>query len=385
MQRSTFFWGTILIILTVAAVAEFMAYVTTGYLVRYNIGFTSLNITESHADYQARYDPRLGWKSNRVDDRGEYLEPARPGGMPSDSPRRQTPACVSAYGDSFIEGFGVKPPQSWSSLLSHLLHCRVANFGVSGYGTDQAFLRFLENRQDQAQVVILGFLSENIIRNVNQLRNLISDATTCHAKPRFFLNDAGRLTLAPLPPFTEQEYDTLRQQPEHVLKHEFFLPGGPSGYRQAGFPYTWGILRALPFVWDNVVLRRGMYYDLYRPDHPSRAVAVTQAILAEFSHEAQQRGQKPLILIIPTHIDLAYARRHGVWIYQPITDFLAARGLNYLDLGPIFLRSAEDAPLESLYAAATNYHLNDQGQALMARAVYDWINRHQVLKRADGT
>lgn len=385
MQRTTFFWGSILIILVVAAFAEFMAYVTASYLVRYNIGFTSLNITESHADYQARHHPRLGWKSNRVDDRGEYLEAAGPEGLPPGSARQPTPPCVSAYGDSFIEGFGVKPQQSWISLLSHLLHCRVANFGVSGYGTDQAFLRFLENRQDQARVVILGFLSENIIRNVNQLRNLISDAATCHAKPRFLLNEEGQLTLAPLPPFTEQEYETLRQQPERVLQHEFFLPGGPSGYREVGFPYTWGIVKALPFVWESVVLRRGMYYDLYRPDHPSRAVAVTQAILAEFSREARRRGQKPLILIIPTHIDLAYARRRGAWIYRPITDFLASQGLNYLDLGPIFLRSLGDAPPESLYAAATNYHLNDQGQALVARAVYDWLTQHQVLKRAEGT
>jgi hypothetical protein len=385
MQRTTIFWGCFLIIVSVAAFAEFMAYVTSSYLVRYNIGFTSLNITESYADYQARHHPRLAWKSNLLDDQGDYLDPAGSGAASSAPVRRQTPACVSAYGDSFIEGFGVKPQQSWSTILSQLLHCRVANFGVSGYGTDQAFLRFLENRGDRAKVVILGFLSENIIRNVNQLRNLISDATTCHPKPRFIVNEQGQLTLVPIPPLTEQAYDTLKRNPERVLEHEFFLPGGPSGYRRVGFPYTWGIFQVLPFVWENVVLRRGMYYDLYRPDHPSQAAAVTQAILAEFSREAQRRGQKPLILIIPTHIDLAYARRQGTWIYQPITDFLAAKGLDFLDVGPAFLRSLGDASPETLYSSATNYHLNDKGQALLARTVYEWITRHQVLSGAGGT
>jgi lysophospholipase L1-like esterase len=320
-----------------------------------------------------------------LDEYGNYLASGGSGGAFSGHIPDRSPACVSAYGDSFIEGFGVEPRQSWSSVLSRRLGCRVANFGVAGYGTDQAFLRFLENRQDQAPVVILGFLSENIIRNVNQLRNLISDATTCHPKPRFMVDQQGQLTLVPIPSLTEQEYATLLRHPELVLSHEYFLPGGPSGYRRVEFPYTWGILQVLPIIWKNVILRQGTYYDLYRPDHPSQAVAVTRAILAEFAREARRRGQKPLILLIPTHVDLAYARSHGIWIYQPITDFLTEKGLDFLDLGPTFLKSLGNSPLETLYSPATQYHLNDQGQALVARTVYDWITQHQVLKRADGT
>jgi len=64
------------------------------------------------------------------------------------------------YGDSFTEGSGVDPEHAWSNVLSQLLHCRVANFGVSGYGTDQAYMRFLNNQRDPARVVVLGFLSE---------------------------------------------------------------------------------------------------------------------------------------------------------------------------------------------------------------------------------
>src|SRR5580704_5995225 len=51
-------------------------------------------------------------------------------------------ACASAYGDSFVWGEEVPPADGWIEQLSRRIGCRVANYGVSGYGTDQAYLRF---------------------------------------------------------------------------------------------------------------------------------------------------------------------------------------------------------------------------------------------------
>jgi hypothetical protein len=382
MQRATIVWGSIIIIFLVAACAEFMAYVTSSYLVKYSIGFTPLRITESYEHYAARYHPRLAWKSLVLDDNGNYLDPGGSGPASSGEHPSHTPACLSLYGDSFTEGFGVDPKFSWSSLLSQLLHCRVANYGVSGYGTDQAFLRFLENHRDQAKVVILGFLSENILRNVNQLRNLISDVNTCHPKPRFMLDEHGQLTLVPIPSLTKEQYYQLQRNPELVLEHEFFLPGGPSGYRKLEFPYTWGVFRVLPLLFKNVVLRQGTYYDLYRPGHPSRAVEITQAIMEEFCRKARQRGQQPLILVIPTHVDVAYYRRHGKWVYQPVTDFLAKKGLPFIDVGPRFVDFLGDSDLETLYSPKTLYHLNENGNAVLANIVHDWLTQYNFLPGA---
>jgi hypothetical protein len=375
MQRQTRILGSIIIIIIVAGFAEFLAYLFSCYLIKYPIAFTPLNITESYESYQNRYDPWLAWKSNVLDDDGNYRNHEGTGLASSGHPQGVTPACVSLYGDSFTEGFGVSPKHSWGFLLSQLLNCRVANFGVAGYGTDQAYLRFLENRRDQAKVVILGFLSENIMRNVNQLRNLISDVKSCHPKPRFILDEHGQLSLVPIPRLTKEQYYTLQTHPERILHHEFFLPGGPSGYQRMEFPYTWGFLKALPLVFKNVVLHQGAYYDLYRPGNPSHAVEVTQAILEAFCREAKQRGQQPLILIIPTHVDLRYYRHHKIWIYQPIVDELTKKGLAFIDLGPRFINLLGESRVETLYSPKSMYHLSENGNAVLAKIVYNYLTQ----------
>jgi len=61
MQRSTRILGSIIIVLIVVGFAEFMAYVKTCQLAKYDIGFVPLDITETYDWYMARHDPRLGW------------------------------------------------------------------------------------------------------------------------------------------------------------------------------------------------------------------------------------------------------------------------------------------------------------------------------------
>jgi hypothetical protein len=375
MHKNTRLFGSIIIVILVAGFVEFMAYVSSTYLIKYPVAFTPLHITESYESYLNRYlqHPRVAWRSNVFDDNGNYRDLAKPSPVLSAQSQSQTPAGVSLYGDSFTVGFGVKPENSWGFRLSQLLQCRVANFGVSGYGTDQAYIRFANNDRDQAKVVILGFLSENLMRNVNQLRNLISASTVCFLKPRFILNNQGQLTLVPLPHLTEKEYDTLKTDPGRILHHEFFLPGGPSGYQEMEFPYTWGFLKAFPLIFKNVVLHEGTYYYLYRPGNSSQAVQITLAIMEAFYREARQRGQQPLILVIPTHIDLAYFRRHGTWIYHPITAYLAQKGLDFTDVGPRFIHVVGESGVETLYNPKTMYHLNDRGNEVLAKIVSNYL------------
>lgn len=123
-------------------------------------------LNDNYKNYYLNRDPLLGWpyldsivKQER-DSSGSRIIPSYPD--PSDQ------ACVSLYGDSFTWGHQVVNEFAWSNILSKLLNCRVSNFGVNGYGTDQAYLRFKHNDVDKAKIVILGYLSENIVRNVTQ-------------------------------------------------------------------------------------------------------------------------------------------------------------------------------------------------------------------------
>jgi hypothetical protein len=222
-------------------------------------------------------------------------------------------------------------------------------------------------------VVILGFLSENLMRNVNQLRNLISSSTACFLKPRFVLNKEGKLTLVPIPPLTKIEYDTLRENPGCILSQEFFLPGGPSGYQKMGFPYILGLIKAFPILYRNLLLQRPTYFDLYQPGLPSRAVEITAGIMEDFCREARKRGKQPLVLVIPTHFDIIQYRHEGKWVYQPIIDLLAKQNLEFLDAGPRIAQYLGNSGLETLYSPQTQNHLNEKGNWLLAKIVYDYL------------
>ena len=91
------------------------------------------------ADAAGQWDEDLGWPAPR-----DATAPPRDhtgAKLNTDFPDPGT-ACAAAYGDSFVWGEEVAPAEGWIEQLSRLIGCRVSNYGVSGYGTDQSFVRF---------------------------------------------------------------------------------------------------------------------------------------------------------------------------------------------------------------------------------------------------
>jgi hypothetical protein len=127
-----------------------------------------------------------------------------------------------------------------------------------------------------------------------------------------------------------------------------------------------------------MVLHQGTYYSLYQRGHSSKALEVTGAIMEKFCQEAQNRGQHPLVLIMPTHVDLANYRRTGKWVYQPLLDLLAAKKIEFLDVGPGFYQYLGNDKLETLYDPNTQYHLNEKGNWLLAKIVYDYLTQKHI-------
>jgi hypothetical protein len=203
--------------------------------------FCTPHVTETYQEYSVRKDPQLGWPSsssfakNDFDSSGSRIIPSYPDPA--------TNSCVSIYGDSFAWGTEVDSEHAWSNVLSQLLHCRAANYGVPAYGTDQAYMRFHVNSGDTAPVVILTHLSEGITRNVGQFRNLAAPSPLFFLKPRFTLGEKGNLQLLPVPSLNEAQYQDLQKNPQQYLTHEFFLPGGESGTQKLQFPYTLSLIR----------------------------------------------------------------------------------------------------------------------------------------------
>ena len=342
--------------------AEAGSFVVTLYLDDRGMFYKPLEDLSDYAEYLERRDPLLGWTRLSDDDRllqdGSRYSPA------TDAAALQLP-CVSLYGDSFVWADEVDDAQAWGNLLAEQLGCRVANFGVRAYGTDQSYLRYLYSpRADTGQVVILGHLSENILRNITQDFDLLYGLTRYGLKPRFIIDGDGRLQLIPLPDYSIEEFERLNRAPRQVLKHEYLEP------LVARFPYSLSLLKVFKGYRIQAKLRgEPPYAAFYQPDHPSKALAITAGILNAFADEAKSRDDRPLVLIIPNLMDLRHFETTGNWVYAPLLAELDRRGVAYVDLGPRLLVALQGQDPQSIYAPA--HHFNEEGNRMVADIVHD--------------
>lgn len=353
----------VLTIVVVLAVVEAASYLVVGVLVSKDAIYRPAEL-RGVEHYLSVRDPQLGWPSpqaygrNALDPSGARLLPAFP------EPGR---ACVSAYGDSFVFGDEVAAHATWANQLALELGCRVANYGVNGYGTDQAYLRFHGARGDEARYALLGVFTNDIVRNVNQLRNLLAPIHEIGLKPRYIIDAHDDMQLLPLPSFDAQQLDDVVRHPERHLVDDYFAPGGPAGVVRARFPYSVTLLRALSSYKLGAVLRgESPYAAFYDARHPSRALEITARLCRMFVADAAARGKTALLVMFPSRQDLEAYAQSGRWTYQPLMEQLERDGQPVLNLGPALLDAAGERSPATLFK---RLHYNEDGNRRVAEAL----------------
>lgn len=113
-------------------------------------------------------------------------------GIYNDSPRPSSVSerreCIAVFGDSFSHADEVNDEEAWTNLLTKSLGCKVDNFGVPGYGLDQAFIRYL-NLSPKSDIVILGIYSEMLRRNFAASWLFYNQQKNVPLKPYFFMKN----------------------------------------------------------------------------------------------------------------------------------------------------------------------------------------------------
>jgi hypothetical protein len=81
-------------------------------------------------------------------------------------------AVILVSGDSYTHGDDVTDSESFPAWLQRILQVPVANFGVGGYGPDQALLKLERLIDDfpRARVIVLAIMYEDVLRMVNSYR-----------------------------------------------------------------------------------------------------------------------------------------------------------------------------------------------------------------------
>ena len=313
-------------------------------------------------------DPALGWPF--PSEFGGSYTTAGAVPVPANAALPESPH-VSLYGDSFTWGLtNQTPEESWANLLATKLGERVMNFGVGGYGSDQACLRYLRQVDDDAEAVVLGHMSENMTRNLTRLRDFTGGGGQAFSfKPRFVLDADGRLEQVPLPDLTEDEY--LRylgvRDPQLVLPHEHFHPGGPMGAVRLTFPFSMAVLRNLGY-WRLQARLAGEpeYARFYDPQHFAGGLQLTAAILTRFVEVARERGQRPLVVLFPGCEDLTQRQQTGVSLLAGLATRVRACGVVVVDFTELLADYLGDRPAEAIYA---NHHFTHEVDPLVADAV----------------
>ena len=245
-------------------------------------------------------------------------------------------ACVSAYGDSFVFGAEVAAQDGWVERLAHLLGCRVANYGINSFGTDQSLVRLRRNQNDDAPVVLLGIFPEDVMRNVNQYRAFVGyDPQPAWLKGRFLLDGAGALSWVARPHVDAEGFARLNRTPAEFLPHEYLLPDSRDGPITVGFPYTLALMRLLtsPRVWTRLT-GHPLWTRFFDPDHASGALPLTVALVDAFVHEAARRGKRTLVVMLPGAQSFALRPPQGPMEYAPLVEALTAKSIAVFDAAP---------------------------------------------------
>ena len=326
-----------------------------------------------------RFDAELGWswRSSASDSDGKFTTNSI--GARGQREYAPTPPAgtkrVLFFGDSFTFGDEIPDHASFESILEgRYLGTEAINFGVSGYGTDQAWLRYRRvGKELQADAVCIGIMLENIGRNVNRYRPLWNTRTGfCGAKPRFYFGEDETLELA-AQPFATREVlrnallgDDLIEQ---IGEHEYWLHK----------PRVWtGKLSSLARILGFAIAETERRPSSLWQDTAGEPFRVTLAVLEGFHREALADGaQVAPVVIFPSRSALYEHALVGKSYWQTLLDELERRGIPYIDVIPALARrqkelDEQEEPMTLYYGG----HLTSVGNSVVADEIHAWLEAH---------
>lgn len=294
-------------------------------------------------------DPDLGWIR-----RGDEINAA---GMRDDRMYSPEPAPgvlrISAFGDSFTYGSDVPLGENWTKRISAMQpSIEILNYGIGAYGLDQAYLRYLrEGTRYNPDIVFIGYMSENLARNVNVFRGFYTSSYRdfFFSKPRFRL-DNDTLALVPNPLRTIADYRRLRENQEAVLgemgRNDFHF----AGHYGSG-PFDFSPTVRLGKVAMGIIeqrSRKGIFRKNGRYEPESEAYTLTVAIFDEFYRKVLENGALPVIIVLPDIEDQKRSRAGRSRRYEILLERFRSKGYRYIDVLDAFQEVESRYPVEDL-------------------------------------
>jgi len=262
-------------------------------------------------------------------------------------------------GDSFTFGQEVAYQDTWGYLLEKALgsEFQVLNFGVPGYGVDQAYLRYQKDvRIWKPKIVIYGFMSHAVMRTMIVYPFLsLPNWNFPFSKPRFIFGDAEL-----------KEINVPALAPEIIFSKgsisELPFLGYDRGYKQSDWQES---LSHLPYLARLFVSQFPRWSEV-NPDVSDEAlVSVNASILKAFVRSVAQSEAIPIVVYLPQGIEFT-----GPSSSLPIGKrVLHETNIAYTDLTPCLL---ELNPADRFVPSGQHY--SPQGNATIANCLRSVVN-----------
>ncbi len=327
------------------------------------------------------HDADLGWTNARSFHDKHDSQSTNSKGLRGTREFDQRPAAgvlrVALFGESFIFGEEVPDDEELCAQLGALdPTLEVMNYGVSGFGTDQALMRLRgEGVNSHAQVMCIGVMLENIVRNVSRFTRLRNPYLKgVGIKPRFRLEN-GALALVPTPFATELavcDAVLAKTLPDLVREYDMF----------AEAPYdSWIWKSSLARLYTGWQGAKARDYRAAWQAEQAEPFQLMLAILQAFDREARAAGaERTIVLVFPPKEDLELVLAGQPRFWSGFARALDSRHIESLDFSEVLAaRAREMAGAESNPRAISaqvflRAHLNRSGNGAVARALLGRLN-----------
>ncbi|MEW6143483.1 MAG: SGNH/GDSL hydrolase family protein [Thermodesulfobacteriota bacterium] len=220
---------------------------------------------------------------------------------------------VLFFGDSYTAGATIPQDQTIIHYLNEKRpDVEFVNFGVEGYSTGQAFLRFrtLKDKLEFDRVFLVFVPNMDLWRDINVNRYIGGSwaGYYCYNIPVFVI-EGGKLELIP-PPYGsleelfEDNRDSVQSRyREHLRKYDNYYS---SMYESVYLLDNFVVFKLLRKFFNRVKFEYERTFGISESvmDARSEAQTVTKGIIDEMGREAQSNGARFSLIVLPTDSDI---------------------------------------------------------------------------------
>lgn len=279
-------------------------------------------------------------------------------------------ACAYIFGDSFSHSDEVLDNETWGEILGKKMECPIYNYGVSGFGSDQALLKLKRilahstNNPDKSKTIFFGVYQEMLRRNLSASWVFYCCPDKKNSlKPYFISEDGKSLKLNEIP-------DSLILN--NVIKHHEYDYYYPHYHNKITFPFLISILKNLYSRLSTSNSKEIIY-----PGHVvysiTEALQIQKLIMLEASKIANKIGYDIVFLFFPTPDQAFDNLNYYKFFHNEIVKlFNLNNNVKVIDLYPELVKKSA---LTNRSLRATEGHYNAEGNQYIADIIFNEIQK----------